>query len=109
MKTVLEKMKDSMNVEVLDNETTSVAKRLVVVRISTKHINLWMRQLEMKRKEMVELAGLMGFDDIKEDNQKEKSLERWAKRCTRHFTKKWKRMLYEEIDKWSGVAMSPKS
>ena len=43
MKTVLEKMKDSMNVEVLDDETTSVAKRLVVVRISTKHINLWTR------------------------------------------------------------------
>ena len=37
--------------------------------------------------------------------QKEKSLERWAKRCTRHFTKKMKRMLYEEIDNmvWSGM------
>ena len=36
--------------------------------------------------------------------EKEKSLEKWAKRCTHHFTKKVKRMLFEEIDNmvWSG-------
>ena len=43
MKAVLEKMKDSMNVEVLDDETARMTKRMVVIRISTKHINLWMR------------------------------------------------------------------
>ena len=79
MRTVLEKMKDSMDVEVLDDETTRMTKRLVVIRISTKHINLWMRKLEVRRKEMIELAGLMGFDDVKEEIQKEKSLERWAR------------------------------
>ena len=33
-----------------------------------------------------------------------KSLERWAKRCTTHFTKKVKRLLYEVTDNliWSG-------
>ena len=33
-----------------------------------------------------------------------KSLERWARRCTHHFPKKVKRMLYEEIDNkvWKG-------
>ena len=77
---------------------------MVIVRISTKHINLWMRQLEMKRKEMQELAGLMGLEEVKKEIGKEKSLERWAKRGTTHFTKKVKRMLYEETDNliWSG-------
>ena len=35
MKAVLEKMKDSMNVEVLDDETARMTKRMVVIRIST--------------------------------------------------------------------------
>ena len=77
---------------------------MVIVRISTKHIYLWMRQLEMKRNEMQELAGLMVLEGVKEEIEKEKSLERWAKRCTTHFTKKVRRMLYEETDNliWSG-------
>ena len=52
-----------------------------------------------------ELAGLMRLEEVKEEIQKERSLERWAKRCTHHFTKKVKRMLYEEIDNmvWSGT------
>ena len=59
----------------------------------------------MKRKEMCELAGLMRLERIKEEIQNERSLERWAKRYTHHFTKKVKRMLYEEIDNivWSGT------
>ena len=79
-------------------------ERLVVVRISTKHINLWMRQLKMKRKEMQELAGLMELEGVQEEIEKEKSLERWAKRCSTNFTKKVKRMLYEVTDNliWSG-------
>ena len=83
---------------VLDEETTRMMKRMVVLRIATKHINLWMRQLEMKRKEMSELAVLMKLDEIKEEIEREKNLEVWAKRCSNHFTKKVKRMLYEEID-----------
>ena len=53
--------------EVLDEETVRMAKRFVVIRISTKHVNLWMRQLELKRKDMIELAGLMGIDGAKEE------------------------------------------
>ena len=80
---------------------------MVVFRISTKRINLWMRQLEMKRKETIELAGMMGFDDVKNEIEKEKNMERWAKRCTTHFAKKTKRLLFEEIDNfiWSGKKM----
>ena len=36
--------------------------------------------------------------------EREKTLEAWAKRCTHRFTKKVKRMLFEEIDNtvWRG-------
>ena len=101
---VLERMKEMMTIDSLDEETERMVERMVILRLSTKHINLWIRQLEMKRKEMCELAGLMRFEKIKEEIQKEKSLERWAKSCTHHFTKKVKRMLFGEIDNvvWSG-------
>ena len=75
----------------------------MIVRISTKHINLWMRQLETKRKEMSELAGLIGLEEVQEEIAREKALEAWAKRCTHHFTKKVKRMLFEDI-RQHGVA-----
>ena len=39
-----------LNVEMLDEETTRMVERIVAVRLSTKHINLWTRQLEMKRR-----------------------------------------------------------
>lgn len=93
-----------MNVEELDEETTKMVGRMVVLRVATKHINLWIRQLEMKRREIIELAVLMKLEDVKKEVEKEKSLERWAKRCSHHFTKKAKRMLFEEIDNmvWSG-------
>ena len=92
-----------MNVVALDRETVRHVERIVILRISTKHINLWNRQLELKRMEMCHLAWLMGFDLVKKEIEMEKSLERWAKRTTNHFTKKMKRMLYEEIDNmvWS--------
>ena len=98
VKKLKEKVEEMMNSEEFDEETSRMVGRYVVIRISTKHINLWMRQLEMKRKEICELAGLMGFEDIKKEVETEKSLECWARRCTRHFTKKTKRMLYAEID-----------
>ena len=80
-------------------------ERMVVLRVATKHINLWIRQLEMKRQEMIELAGLMELEEVKSEIQKEKSIEKWAGRCTHHFTKKTKRLLFEEIDNmvWSGT------
>ena len=58
----------------------------------------------MKRKEMSELAGLMRLEEAKKEIVNEKSLEKWAKRCSHHFTKKVKRMLFEEVDNvvWSG-------
>ena len=104
LKTLLEKMKKKINVEVLDAETTRMVERVVVMRVSTKHINLWMRLLVMKRREIIELAGLMGLEMVKKESEEEKDLERWAKRCSLHFTKKVKRMLFEEIDNmvWSG-------
>ena len=99
-----EKMKATMNEEALDQEIIRDAERMVILRVSTKHINLWIRQLEMKRTEMCNLAGLLMLDGVKKEIEKEKSLERWARRCTNHFTKKMKRMLHEEIDNmvWSG-------
>ena len=47
---------------------------------------------------------MFGFDDVKNEVERAKSLEKWAKRCTHHFTKKTKRLLFEEIDNmmWSG-------
>ena len=80
-----------------DEETMRMVEGVVVPRVATKHINIWIRQLEIKRIEISELAELFGFECVKEV-EKEKSLERWARRCTHHFTKKVKRMLYEEID-----------
>ena len=56
-----------MNMEVLDQETNLDVERMVILRIATKHINLWIRQLEMKRKEIAELAVLLKCDEIKKD------------------------------------------
>lgn len=98
------KMMEWLDVLQLDRETIRMVERIVILRISTKLINLWIRQLEMKRKEVCELAGLMGFEVLKKEVETEKSLERWTRRCSNHFTKKMKRMLYEEIDNvvWNG-------
>ena len=56
---LLERMKEMMRVESLDEETTKMIERLVVLRVSTKHINIWIRQLEIKRREICELAGMI--------------------------------------------------
>ena len=53
----------------------------------------------MKSNEMSELAGLMMLEKVKSETGNERNLERWAKRCTTHFTKKITRMLFEEIEK----------
>ena len=95
---LMEKLKTTLKVEDLDEETTRMTERTVVLRISTKHINLWMRQLEMKRMEICELAGLIGLEEVKKEIGNEKSLEAWARRCTNHFTRKVKRLLYAETD-----------
>ena len=81
-----------------------MVERFVVLRVATKHINLWKRQLEMKRKEICELAGLVELEDVKNEIREEKNLEKWANRSTNHFVKKMTRMMYEEIDDmvWSG-------
>ena len=98
-----EKTMAVMNVETLDQETIRDVERMVILRVSTKHNNLWMRQLEMKRREIGELAGLIGFDGVKTEVEKEKNLEAWGKRCTHFFNKKTKRLPFEEIDNmvWS--------
>ena len=53
---------------------------------------------------MSDLAELMMFGEIKKEIVNEKSLEKWAMICTNFFTKKVKRILFEEIDNmvWSG-------
>ena len=43
------KVKKLLDLEELDEETTRMVERMVVLRVSTKHIDLWIRQLEMKR------------------------------------------------------------
>ena len=100
---LLDKLMKLNKIEDPDEETRPMVEGIVVLRVSTKHINSWIRQLEMK-KEIVELAGLLKFNEIKKEIEREKSLERWARRCTHHFTKKVKRMLYEETDNtvWCG-------
>ena len=55
-----------MKGEDLDQETTKMVERIVVLRIATKHNNLWVRQLEMRRKEICTLAGLE-FMEVKRD------------------------------------------
>ena len=87
-----------MDVEVLDQEASRNVERITVLTISTKHINLWTRQLELKRKEIGELAGLIGFDEVKKEIGAEKNLEKWAKRCINHFTRRVKRMVFGETD-----------
>ena len=101
---LIEKTIAVMNEEVLDQKkTVRHVERIVILGISTKHINLWIRQLELKRMETCHLAGLMGFDLVKNEIEMEKCLERRAKRTTNHFTKKTKRMLCQEIDIMCGV------
>ena len=104
LKMLFKRVRTALNEEDFDEETTRMVERMAVLRISTKHITLWIHQLGMKRREMCELAELMGFDEVEKEIANEKSMERWAKRCTTHFTKKVKRMLFEEIDNivWSG-------
>ena len=67
MNKLLEEIKEMMNPDFLDEETALMMKRMVVIRISTKHINLWIRQLEMKRKVNVR-AGRV--DEIGEDQRR---------------------------------------
>ena len=69
-----------MKVDVLDKETTLTVERMVVLRLSTKHINLWTHQLETKRNEIRELAEQLMVDVIKKENGKESSLETWGKK-----------------------------
>ena len=52
----------------------------------------------MKRREIGELAGLIGFDGVKAEVEREKNIEAWGKRCTHFFNKKTKRLLFKETD-----------
>ena len=47
---------------------------------------------------------LLKLEEVKKEIETERSLEAWEKRCSHHFTKKVKRMLFEEVDNmvWSG-------
>ena len=82
MRNVLAKLKAVMAIEDLDDETAGMVERIVILRVSTKHIILWLLQLEIKRNEMCELAGLLKFKDVKKEVECERDLERWARRCT---------------------------
>ena len=52
----------------------------------------------------------MGFDDVKKEIEAEKNLEKWAKRCTNHFTRRARRMIFGETDNivWSGKGVISK-
>ena len=76
VKSSLDTVKGITKVEQIDRETARMTERLVVVRVATKHINLWMRQLEMKRNEICQLAMLMGLEEVKKEVEKEKNRER---------------------------------
>ena len=68
------KLKEAMNVENLDEETIRIVERVVVLRVTTKHINLWIRQFDMKRREICELAGLMRLDEVKKEVEKKRRM-----------------------------------
>ena len=57
MKELKQKVMAKMNMAVLDQETDRDVERMVILRIATKHINLWIRHLEMKRKEIPSWQG----------------------------------------------------
>ena len=71
----MEKTKELKAVHSLDDETIRMVERMVIIRISTKHINLWIRQLEMKRKETGQQAVLMRNEEVKREIERRKSLE----------------------------------
>ena len=75
MRMLKEKLEELMNVFVLEEETIRMVEKTVLLRLSTKHINLWVRQLEMMRKDICELTGLMGFEEVKEEIEKDSSNE----------------------------------
>ena len=62
LEVLFKRVMTALKVEEIDEETARMVESVIVLRISTKHINLWMRQLEMKRGEIIELARLMGLD-----------------------------------------------
>ena len=80
MRRLKERTAEMMSGEGLDDETAMMVERLAVLRIATKHVNLWSRQLEMKRREVSELAGLMKLEETRKKIEREKALERdWRK------------------------------
>ena len=60
----LVKLDVMMNVEVLDKETVRVVARIAVLRISTKHINLKMRQTGLRLMETSERAVPMWLECV---------------------------------------------
>ena len=67
MRRLKEKTTELMMVEELYHETSRMTERLAVLRIATEHINLWIRQLEMKRMEVSELAWLMRLEETQNE------------------------------------------
>lgn len=98
LRRLLQTTTECFDVEHPDEETTLMVERLVILIISTKHVNLWMRQLAVKRSEVCELAELMGFEEVKKEIRSEKNLDAWARRGANRFTKSEKGMLFGEID-----------
>ena len=78
VKKLTETIRRRMREDVLDKETTMTVERMVVLRLSTKHTNLWTRQLETKRNEIRQLTELLRVDEIKKEIEKE-SLVKWVK------------------------------
>ena len=98
-----------MKMENMDEETTRIAKRMVVIRISTKHINLWMRQLDLKRKEICELAELMGLEWIRNEIATEKCLENGQRERATTSPRRRGECCSRRSTTWSGVGKKRKS
>ena len=73
MKVLNEKMMSMTKADVLDDETVKNIERIVILRTSTKHTNLWMRQLETKRNDIREFAELLKVDEIKKEIEKKEA------------------------------------
>ena len=69
--------------DVLDEEVTRIVERSAILRLLTKHVNLWILQLETKRREIAELTRLSGFEGVQKEVETDKSLERRARKINK--------------------------
>ena len=83
-----------------------MVERLAILRIATKHINIWTRKLEMKRKELSELAGLMKIEEVKKEVLKMRNLSRDGQEDVPTASRRKRReCCSKKSTTWCGAAM----